>query len=77
VIGCPRGFELGCGMKAYKVLCLVVFEVVIPNDRHRDWLSARTILMYELVAQVLIGSTHRWRCNFPCRSLVRLPPMHA
>jgi hypothetical protein len=24
-------------MKAYKVLCLIVFEVAIPNDRHRDW----------------------------------------
>jgi hypothetical protein len=68
---------MGGGMKAYKVLCLVVFEVVIPNDRHRDWLPARTILMYELVAQLLIGWTHGWRCKHPCISLVRLPPMHA
>jgi hypothetical protein len=45
-------------MKAYMVLCLVVFEVAIPNDRHHDWLSARTLLIYDLVAQLLIGSTH-------------------
>jgi hypothetical protein len=28
---------MGGGMKAYKVLCLVAFEVAISNDRHRDW----------------------------------------
>jgi hypothetical protein len=47
---------MGGGMKAYNMLCSVAFEVVIPNDRHRDWFPARTILMYDLVAHLLIGS---------------------
>jgi hypothetical protein len=63
---------MGGGMKAYKVLCLVAFEVAISNDRHSDWFPARTILMYDLVAQLLIGSTHGWRCRHPCTPSVPL-----
>jgi hypothetical protein len=68
---------MGGGMKACKVLCLVAFDVAIPNDRHCDWFPAWTILMYDLVAQLLIGLAHGWRCKHPCMSLVRLPPIHA
>jgi hypothetical protein len=62
-------------MKAYNVLCLVVFDVAIPNDRHRDWFPARTILMYDCIT--VDCSVHGWRCKHPYTSLVRLPPMHA
>jgi hypothetical protein len=65
------------GMKEYKVLCWVAFEIAILNDRYCNWFPARTILMYDLVAQLLIGSAYGWRCKHPCMSLVRLPPIHA
>ena len=61
-------------MEACKWVCLVATDYSIPDEERCVWFPVCTVLVYELVFQFLFGWPHCPRSEYPCMSLVWLPP---